>query len=269
MSTRVEFTSPTGGPAAPETPAAPDANRPDWLPDNFKTPEDMATSYRELQAELTRTKQAKGLPAAPTETPAPAAQGTPTETPAPAAQGTPAQDDAAKQVADAAGVDLSSYQTEFASTGDVAPESRAKIIDGLKKVLGDDAETLVNQYIDGRKLMLANDASAIRGAAGGDEAYNQMTAWAATALTKDEIAVFNSQVESGNRAAAVFAVEALRARFEKVNGSAPSRIGAAPSAPGSGAPVKFRSSAEMVSAMKDPRYRTDPAYRDSVQARIP
>lgn len=32
-------------------------NRPDWLPSNFKSPEDLAQSYREAQANLTRTRQ--------------------------------------------------------------------------------------------------------------------------------------------------------------------------------------------------------------------
>ena len=31
--------------------------RPDWLPDNFKSPEDLASSYKELQGEFTRTRQ--------------------------------------------------------------------------------------------------------------------------------------------------------------------------------------------------------------------
>ena len=34
-----------------------DNQRPDWLPENFKTPEDLANSYKELQGEFTRTRQ--------------------------------------------------------------------------------------------------------------------------------------------------------------------------------------------------------------------
>jgi len=42
----------------PEAPAqAPTNDRPAWLPENFKSPEDLAKSYKEAQAELTRLKQ--------------------------------------------------------------------------------------------------------------------------------------------------------------------------------------------------------------------
>lgn len=47
-----------GTPAAPAPAAAPDPNRPAWLPEQFKTPEDLAKSYTELKARMVET----GLP---------------------------------------------------------------------------------------------------------------------------------------------------------------------------------------------------------------
>jgi hypothetical protein len=134
----VTFVAPETGPNAP-TPAA-DPNRPEWLPQNFAKPEDLARNYAEAQAELTRTKQAlaaaKGKPD-PTVTP-PA-----TETP-PASETPPANEDPAQKAADAVGFDLAPYSTEYAETGDISEDNRAKIADGLKKVLGDDARAIVD-----------------------------------------------------------------------------------------------------------------------------
>ena len=51
-------TSATGTPAAPAPAAPADPNRPAWLPEQFKTPEDLAKSYTELKARMVET----GLP---------------------------------------------------------------------------------------------------------------------------------------------------------------------------------------------------------------
>lgn len=264
MTTRVEFQSdPTGN--APPVTDIPADERPEWLPENFETGEDLAKSYKEAQAEITRLKQ--GKPA--TETPAekkPNDLGIKTDDDN---ADTDAEDEAAKKAAESAGVDLDPYQQEFASTGDVTEEGRASIAKSLEKVLGPNARQVVDQYIDGRKTSASHDAAAIKDAAGGDEAYSTMVNWAATALSPQEISVFNSQVNSGDRTSAIFAVEALRSRFERANGADPRRFKGTFSPPSSRNVEKFKSSAEMTAAMKDPRYKSDPAYRTWVANRIP
>lgn len=100
--------------------------------------------------------------------------------------------------------------------------------------------------------------------AGGEENYRQMTQWAAQNLPREEIEAFDSVVEQGDPMALYWAVQALQARFaanegfegELYTGKEGSR------------PSGFRSQAELIAAMDDPRYDSDPAYRADVEAML-
>lgn len=278
MTDRITFTQPDTGPVAPTPEPAPDPNRPAWLPENFKTPEDMAKSWNDQRAEITRLQQAAKKPG---EAPAPsdpAREQNPSDTPS-QGQNDPAreqkadqqsetdkQDDAAKKVAQSAGVDLTSYQEEYNTTGDVSPESRKKLAEGLKSVLGEDAEQIVNDFIEAKKVVHQNDLKLYMDEAGGEDSYKAMIAWAAESLPDADKHAFNKQVNSGDRSATLLAISGLRARYEAANGRAPRLHKAGAGLATDAAP--FRSSAEMRQAMSDPRYKTDPAYRDSVAARL-
>ena len=91
-----------------------------------------------------------------------------------------------------------------------------------------------------------------------------MRAWAAQTLSDEELEAFDMAV-SGTPQQAKLAVKGLIQAYEAENGRPPSL---APSAmPGSGSSA-FRSSAEVVEAMRDPRYKKDPAYRAQVEQRL-
>ena len=277
MTTRVDIAGPVAGSEAPSFQPLP-GDRPDGLLPQFKTVTDQTNSYKELQAELTRLKQGKGLEGVdPAITAAAAAkpQGLGIEGPdevaaaaAEAADKATADTDAAKKVAETSGFDLTTYSATFDSTGDVPVEDRAKIIAGLKGVLGANAEQIVNNYIDGQKDRTANNTSLVREAAGGDEAYTNMVTWAASKLSKAEIAVYNQQVNSGNVTAATFAVEGLRSKFERENGRPPEKFGANSFPVGGQGGTGYASAAEMNADMRDPKYKVDQAFRDSVRNRI-
>lgn len=271
MTTRVEIASEPTGPTAPEATPAADPNRPAWLDPQFKDGEALAQSYKALQAELTRVKQGKGLdsgdpnkgvpdPAKPTD-PAKPAEGLDIKDPAQQQQA-----DAAKKVVEKTGFDVSSYSQEFDTTGDVSAEGREAITKGLEAVLGPDARTIVDQYIDARKGQVVSNTQMIKDTAGGADAYSTMVNWAATTLKPDEIAAFNAQVNSGNIHTATFAVEALKARFQQANGKEPARFKGTftPTAGLQG----YKSTAEMQADMRDPRYKTDPAFREQVRAKL-
>jgi hypothetical protein len=202
-------------------------------------------------------------PAAPTqETPAAPAAITAPEGEKPADK----TDEAAEKVADAAGFDLSPFSTEFEQTGDVSAENRAKIADGLKHVLGDDAAAIVNDYVEGKKAIQANDQRMFDEATGGDADWAKMTAWAANSLPAGEIAALNRQLESGDRHAILLGIEGVKNRYHAANGR--------PGNPliGGGGPANvlagYASQAQMVAAMNDPRYQKDEAYREHVRQRL-
>lgn len=261
-----EVTGPTA--PAPQQPA-------EYVPP--EAPTDLQKSYNELRAKFTQTSQElaalkKAQPSAPAAEAPPATQtAPPSETPSQTSleieDKSDAQGDEAQQVADAAGFDLNPFNEEYVNTGDVSEDSRVKIADGLKHILGDRAREIVDQYIEGQKAAHANDRRMAFEEAGGEDAYNKMVMWAKDALSKEEIAAYNKTVNSGDRHAQHLAIRGLRARYEAENGRIPNTITGHGGHVTSGA-APFASAAEMTAAMKDQRYKSDEAYRNQVRARI-
>lgn len=105
------------------------------------------------------------------------------------------------------------------------------------------------------------DIEALQDMAGGEEQYGQMLAWASENLSDAEIDMYDDVMDSGNPAACFFAVQALMARYGDSTGVDGELItGKSPTSVAQG----FRSQAELVQAMSDPRYESDPAYRSDV-----
>lgn len=98
--------------------------------------------------------------------------------------------------------------------------------------------------------------------AGGQEEYSAITDWASENMAEQYIDAFDSVVDSGDPAAIQLALAGLMATYYEQNGYE-GRMYTGKGAADQGAPV-FRSQAEVVAAMSDPRYDTDPAYRNDV-----
>lgn len=234
-------------------------------------PENLEKALKDTKAELTRAQQelAELRKAA---QPAPDTEAKP-ETPTPdsgdaapkGAEPGDATDEEAAKAVEAAGLDVAPWQAEFDTTGDVSAEGREKLAEGLKAVLGEKAREYVDAFVDNQKVRRDTQLNELFDAGGGREEYPAMLQWAAQNLTKEEVAKFDSLVDSGDHNAALFAIRGLRSRYEASNGREPKLIsGGQPPA----APSGFRSAAEMVLAMSDPRYKTDPAYRKDVEAKV-
>ena len=105
----------------------------------------------------------------------------------------------------------------------------------------------------------------VQNAAGGEANYNQVINWAAQNLNDSAIDAFDSVVDSGNPVAIQIAFQGLQAEYNEANGYEGRMLqGRAASSAGE----TFRSQAELVSAMGDPRYDTDEAYRDDVLRKL-
>lgn len=105
----------------------------------------------------------------------------------------------------------------------------------------------------------------IRKSVGGDEAYGEMIQWAGSNLNQDEIDQFNAVVSTNNPAAIKYAVESLSNRWRGQEGyEAPLVTGKKATSKAKG----FRSQAELARAIADPRYSTDPAYRQDVEEKL-
>ena len=110
-----------------------------------------------------------------------------------------------------------------------------------------------------------NDVEALQGIVGGEEQYAQMMGWAQESLTEQEISMYDAVMEKGDPLACYFAVNALALRFQDAQGYDGQMLtGKPPASQQQG----FRSQAELVRAMSDPRYDNDPAYRADVAAKL-
>lgn len=230
-------------------PAAAKPTKPEGIPDKFWDAEkgevrvaEMAKSYTELE---------KKTP------PAPAAKPDLKISPAPAA-GDPA---AAQAAVDKAGLNMAEFNAEYAEKGALSPESYAKLAEK-----GFDKDT-VDTYIEGQKARAERYDAAAFEASGSKEKFFEMTKWAASNLKPAEIAAFNAAVTSGDVEQMRLAVTGVRAKFEASEGSSPNLLTGGARSTGNDV-TGFASKAEMVEAMKDPRYKKDPAYRAQVAQRV-
>ena len=101
----------------------------------------------------------------------------------------------------------------------------------------------------------------IKNSVGGSKQYTQVINWAKSNLPESVIKGYDQTIESGSLDAIKLAAAGLKAQYEAVNGSEGKTYTGKP------APQKgdvFRSQAELVRAMNDPRYDQDEAYRQDI-----
>ena len=100
---------------------------------------------------------------------------------------------------------------------------------------------------------------------GGEKAYQSMINWAGQNLSKTEIQMYDSVMGRGDPNSIFFAVQALNNKYADAVGNDGQLLtgrGTAQDSQG------FRSQAELVQAMSDPRYDNDPAYRSDVMRKL-
>jgi hypothetical protein len=206
--------------------------RPEWLPEKFQTPEELAKAYANLEKQFHAKK------------------GDTEEAPK-------VEQEVIQSKVNTA---LTSASNEYAETGDLSEASYAALEqNGISR-------ELVKTYVEGFKAAQEANTNAILNEVGGRENYAAMTEWAANSLSDGELSSFNRIVESNDPEAAKMAIKGLYARFMSDGGS-PVKLVQGKSG-GSGGVAPFNSNAQMVEAMKDPKYSKDPAYRALVEKRI-
>ena len=100
--------------------------------------------------------------------------------------------------------------------------------------------------------------------AGGEAEYNNLTSWAAQNLSETKLDAFNDMIDRGNATAIQIAVSGLRAEYEAQEGYEGRMLTGKSAKTQDG----FRSQAEVVQAMSDPRYDRDEAYRQDVYDKL-
>jgi hypothetical protein len=160
---------------------------------------------------------------------------------------------------------------EIAETGELSEETLAKfdsmssreLVDAWMRYQGTIDMDAFDSAPAGRELSEA-EVNEVYNLAGGPDEYQQLVGWAAENFSEEEVSAFDSVVESGNLAAIKLTLQALQYRYNDNMGYEGEMI--------QGKPAQsreiFRSQAELVRAMSDPRYDDDPAYRMAIMEKL-
>lgn len=215
-----------------------DPERPEWLPEKFKSPEDMAKAYSQLESKLGQPQQEQ-------------VQETEEVT----------GEENASEVAellDNKGLDFDVFQQEYNETGGLSEDAYEALQEaGFSR-------SLVDTWIQGQDALASQITGQMYDVVGGQEEYSQMVSWAADTLPESEIDAFNATMETQDPNMIRLAIQGLNARYRSE--AEPSLMQGGTGAVSTGG--KFESTAELTAAMSDPRYAKDPAYRQAVADKL-
>ena len=228
---------------------SPTDDRPEWLPEKFGSPEELAQAYQNLEQEFHTRNQ---------EEPQESYEGS--EEAQEYQEGDEVTASNVDSFLENYGLDYQKFEQEFNETGGLSDAAYQALDEA-----GIPSE-LVDNYLEGQLAMAEQIESNVYDSVGGQENYQAMTEWASDNLNEYEVDAFNHMIESGDNNLVNFAVQGLASRFMLENqDTEPNLIS------GSGGQSlggRYESVQQLTSAMSDPRYHSDPAYRREVTDRL-
>ena len=235
------------------------------LAGKYKSVEDLEKAYKELQAKLSRGQstapEAEDNNAADDET-----DGDDETDDKPAGDAREIYGDLIGGKLDDAGIDFQDMNVRWQQSGTLESGDYEQLAEaGFNR-------DMVDAYLSGLQYKATQDTAltvkevaSIKESLGGETEYNRMIEWAAANLSPDEVEGFNQIINTQPMSAVKMAVTGLHARYSAVEGREPKLIGGrAPK----GSNDKFESTAQLVAAMSDPKYSTDPAYQRKIQEKL-
>ena len=198
---------------APQEQPEVQSERPEWLPEKFQSPEDLAKAYGELESKLSDDGQPNALEA---------------------------------------------FSKEYEENGQLGDAS----YDKLEKM--GISRDMVDLYISGLQSAQDQESKAVYDIVGGQEQFEKMAAWVGTNLAEGEVNTLNEMLVQGGESAKM-AAQLIKTRYDQVNGREASLIQGNVS---STSQSTFQSYHELMQAMGDPRYQTDPVYQRQVAVRL-
>ena len=203
--------------------------RPEWLPEKFSSPEDMAQAYAELEQRMGSQQQEY-------------------------------DEDNTREDLESVGVDYDALSQEFWANGDLTPESYDLLEQaGIPR-------HIVDSYIDSQLSAVEQQRGSIMNEVGGPEGYQELTQWAADNLDDSEIDYFNSVVDTNDFQAIQMQIRAIAARRDAAEGMEPTRNLSGSLRGGGGS--AYESVQQLMSDMQNPAYENDPAFRAQVESKL-
>jgi hypothetical protein len=213
------------------------SDRPEWLPEKFKSAEDMAQAYSELEKKLGQA---------------------PKEDEAEDAEVENKEEQTEENTSEAYQTIAEASKEFFENDGQLSEETyNALEKAGLPR-------DLVDSYAAGQQALLQSEEAQIQSVANGQ--YDAMAEWANENLPQEEIDAFDEAVTGGTVQQAKLAVQGLYARYQNATGSSPKLTQGSVSGVST---MPFKSMQELARAQSDPRYRSgDKAYHEEIDRRL-
>lgn len=217
------------------------SDRPEWLPEKFKSPEDMSKAYSELEKKMG----------------AGAEEGT-EESEQVEEKAEDQEEQTEENTSEAYQAVAEASKEFFENDGQLSEETYNTLEKaGLPR-------DLVDSYAAGQQALLQSEEGQIKSVAQGN--YEAMAEWANENLPQEEVEAFDEAVTGGTVSQAKLAVQGLYARYQN-------EVGAKPKLTQGGvngaSTMPFRSMQELARAQSDPRYKSgDKAYHEEIDRRL-
>ena len=221
------------------------ADQEQLLAGKYKSAEELEKAYVELQKKLGDNKEAE------TETETATTEKQPEDKP---------------QLSEGATLITDASKEYYDNGNKLSPETMAKFSsmssqDLLKAYIEVQSNPEFQQQAAPPAEISTAQINEIKNSAGGDAQYANIVNWAKSNLPEEKITAFDEVISTGSVQAIQLAVSGLKAEYDNANG-VEGRMVTGKTAPNNG--DVFRSQAELVRAMNDPRYDNAPAYRQDV-----
>jgi hypothetical protein len=245
--------------------AGEDEKEGELLAGKYKSVEDLEKAYKELQTKLSRGESADPEPEGADDADD-SDDGESEGEDKPAGNAREIYGDLIGGKLEEAQIDFQDMNVRWQQSGTLEPGDYEQLAEaGFNR-------DMVDAYLSGLQYKQTQDTAlsvkevaSIKQSLGGEAEYNKMIEWAASNLSADEVEGFNQIINTQPMAAVKMAITGLHARYSAVEGREPKLIGGrAPK----GSTDKFESTAQLVAAMSDPKYSTDPAYQRKVQEKL-
>ena len=217
------------------------SDRPEWLPEKFKSPEDMSKAYSELEKKLGQSPEES------------------TEESEQVEEKAEDQEEQSEENTSEAYQAVAEASKEFFENDGQLSEETYKTLEkaGLPR-------DLVDSYAAGQQALQQSEEGQIKSVAQGN--YESMAEWANENLPQEEVEAFDEAVTGGTVSQAKLAVQGLYARYQN-------EVGAKPKLTQGGvngaSTMPFRSMQELARAQSDPRYKSgDKAYHEEIDRRL-
>lgn len=243
-----------------------DSDEGQLLAGKYKSVEDLEKAYKELQSKLGQGAKPDPAGAEADEDDQQEAEEADDESPESAGNAREIYGDFIGSRLEEANIDFTSMADRWSQTGKLEEGDYGQLEEaGFTRDMVDAYLAGLNYKAAQDSQLTVNEINSIKQEYGGEAQYSAMIQWAATNLPKEEQDAFNQVVNTQPLNVARLAIAGLYAKYTAAEGREPRLIGGkAPKSTGE----KFESTAQVVQAMSDPRYKEDPAYRRKVEEKL-